>query len=192
MAKSLFAYPGYIIAICCAVLVLIWILMSFPRKYTANLAMTKRRLANALDKVAAFFAGAFILVVVLTEYLSAIGQYDKSMIRIWTAIEALFVIVMFLRVFVLIVGLSSLERKFFEDHGKDIIEACKADKSSKASKASKADKAKPGKESWPQKTARKDNTIPAQWSDFNNNSSSMSSVGHAGPKAETIDFQQSK
>lgn len=189
MAKSLFAYPGYIIAICCAVLALIWILMSFPRKYTANLAMMKRRLTNALDKVAAFFAGAFILVVVLTEYLSAIGQYDKSMIRIWTAIEALFVIVMFLRVFVLIVGLSSLERKFFEDHSKDIIEACKADKSSKASKA---DKFKPGKERWPQKTARKDNAIPAQWSDFNNNSSGMPSVGHTGPNAKTTDFQQSK
>ena len=180
MAKSLFAYPGYIIAICCAVLVLAEILMSLPRKYTANLAMMKRRLANALDKVAAFFAGAFILVVVLTEYLSAIGQYDKSMIRIWTAIEALFVIVMFLRVFVLIVGLSSLERKFFEDHSKDIIEA------------SKADKAKPGKERWSQKTARKDNTVAANWNDFNNNSSGIPSVGYAGPKAETIDFHKSK
>lgn len=189
MAKLLFAYPGNIIAICFAVLILVWILMSFPRKYTANLAMMKRRLASALDKAAAFFAGAFILVVVLTVCLSAIGQYDKSMIRIWMAIAALLIIVLFLRVFVLIVGLSSLERKFFEDHSKDIIEARKADK---ASKDSKADKAKPGKESWPQKTARKDNTIPAQWSDFNNNSSGTPSVGHAGPKAKTTDFQQSK
>lgn len=186
MAKLLFAYPGNIIAICFAVLILVEILMSFPRKYTANLAMMKRRLANVLDKAAAFFAGAFILVVVLTVCLSAFGQYDKSMIRIWMAIAALFIVVLFLRVFVLMVGLSSLERKFFEDHSKDIIEASKADKSSKA------DKAKPGKESWPQKTARKDNTIPARWSDFNNNSSGTPSVGHAGPKAKTTDFQQSK
>lgn len=189
MAKSLFAYPGYIIAICCAVLVLAEILMSLPRKYTANLAMMKRRLANALGKVADFFAGAFILVVVLTVCLSAIGLYDKSMIHIWTAIAALLVVVMFLRVFVLIVGLSSLERKFFEDHSKDIVEACKADKSSKSSKA---DKVKPGKERWPQKTARKDNTVAANWNDFNNNSSGIPSVGYAGPKAETIDFHKSK
>lgn len=180
MAKLLFVYPGNIIAICFAVLILVEILMSFPRKYTANLAMMKRRLASALDKAAAFFAGAFILVVVLTVCLSAFGQYDKSMIRIWMAIAALLVVVLFLRVFVLIVGLSSLERKFFEDHSKDIIEA------------SKADKAKPGKESWSQKTARKDNTIPASWGDFNNNSSGTPSVGHAGPKAKTTDFQQSK
>ena len=192
MAKLLFAYPGNIIAICFAVLLLILILMNFPRKYTANLVMMKRRLASVLDKAAAFFAGALILVVVLTMCLSAIGLYDKSMIRIWTAIEALFVIVMFLRVFVLMVGLSSLERKFFEDHSKDIIEACKADKSSKSSKSSKANKSKPGKESWLQKTARKDNTIPASWGDFNNNSSSTPSVGHADPKAKTTDFQQSK
>lgn len=189
MAKSLFAYPGYIIVICCTVLILVGFLMSFPRKYTANLAIMKRRIANVLNKVAAFFLGALILVAVVTVFLRAIGLYDKSMIRIWTAIGALLVVVLFLRVFVLVVGLSSLERKFFEDHSKDIIEACKADK---ASKASKADKAKPGKESWPQKTARKDNTIPAQWSDFNNNSSGMPSVGHAGPKAETIDFHKSK
>lgn len=189
MAKSLFAYPGYIIVICCTVLILVGFLMSFPRKYTANLAIMKRRIANVLNKVAAFFLGALILVAVVTVFLRAIGLYDESMIRIWTAIGALLVVVLFLRVFVLVVGLSSLERKFFEDHSKDIIEACKADK---ASKASKADKAKPGKESWPQKTARKDNTIPAQWSDFNNNSSGMPSVGHADPKAETIDFHKSK
>lgn len=189
MAKSLFAYPGYIIVICCTVLILVGFLMSFPRKYTANLAIMKRRIANVLNKVAAFFLGALILVAVVTVFLRAIGLYDKSMIRIWTAIGALLVVVLFLRVFVLVVGLSSLERKFFEDHSKDIIEACKADK---ASKASKAGKAKPGKESWPQKTARKDNTIPAQWSDFNNNSSGMPSVGHANPKAETIDFHKSK
>lgn len=189
MAKSLFAYPGYIIVICCTVLILVAFLMSFPRKYTANLAIMKRRIANVLNKVAAFFLGALILVAVVTVFLRAIGLYDESMIRIWTAIGALLVVVLSLRVFVLVVGLSSLERKFFEDHSKDIIEACKADK---ASKASKADKAKPGKESWPQKTARKDNTIPAQWSDFNNNSSGMPSVGHADPKAETIDFHKSK
>lgn len=180
MAKLLFAYPGNIIAICFAVLILVEILMSFPRKYTANLAMMKRRLASALDKAAAFFAGAFILVIVLTVCLSAIGQYDKSMIRIWIAIAALFAVVLFLRVFVLIVGLSSLERKFFEDHSKDIIEA------------SKADKAKPKKVNWPQKTAREDNTINANWNDFSNNSSGTPSVGHADPNEKTTDFQKSK
>lgn len=189
MIKSLFAYPGNIIAICCAVLLLVGFLMSFPRKYTANLAIMKRRIANVLNKVAAFFLGALILVAVVTVFLRVIGLYDKSMIHIWTAIGVLLVVVLFLRVFVLIVGISSLERKFFEDHSKDIIEACKADKSSKSSKA---DKSKPGKESWPQKTARKDNIVAANWSDFNNNSSGIPSAGYAGPIAETIDFHKSK
>lgn len=144
--------------------------INIPRKYTAHLVIRKRRATSDLAKVMRILAYLFVADAVLAGLLYFMKLLDQSMILGLAFIAILFSICLFLRVFVQLWGLASLEREHADDYKTEItkIQQEQVQKSLKAKR--------------PKKTKPAESVKSATIADFD--------LNHAGSDAKTSNFNK--
>lgn len=146
--------------------------INIPHKYTAQLVIRKRRAKSYLAKVMRILTYLFVAdaVLVLACLLYFMKLLDQSMILGLAFIAILFSICLFLRVFVQLWGLASLEREHADDYKTEItkIQQEQVQKSLKAKR--------------PKKTKPAESVKSATIADFD--------LNHAGSDAKTSNFNK--
>lgn len=144
--------------------------INIPHKYTAQLVIRKRRAKSYLAKVMRILAYLFVADAVLAGLLYFMKLLDQSMILGLAFIAILFSICLFLRVFVQLWGLASLEREHADDYKTEItkIQQEQVQKSLKAKR--------------PKKTKPAESVKSATIADFD--------LNHAGSDAKTSNFNK--